>query len=57
MKYIAFKTVNDNEVFVCTKRAARNMSYHVWLAYKVHLGANSDESFSFIFFSVSEAHY
>ena len=29
MKYILFKT-NENEYFVCTKRAARNMSYQAF---------------------------
>lgn len=27
MKYVAFKTVNSDEVFISTRRAARNMSY------------------------------
>ena len=29
MKYILFQT-NENEYFVCTKRAARNMSYQAF---------------------------
>ncbi|GAB0086221.1 hypothetical protein DMENIID0001_002260 [Sergentomyia squamirostris] len=27
IKYIAFQTAKDNEIWVCTRRAARNMSY------------------------------
>lgn len=27
MKYVAFEVVNNKEIFICTKRAARNMSY------------------------------
>ncbi|XP_023211298.1 leucine--tRNA ligase, cytoplasmic-like [Centruroides sculpturatus] len=27
MKYIAFEVVNNKEIFICTRRAARNMSY------------------------------